>query len=559
MNHWRIRTQLLVSFLLTLAFVTAPGALAILALGKIEADAQHISADSLPGLHCAARVRAETHILSRHALGVATGEDTAELREHRQTLGAAFDDYAGTVRSTPDRELLKETRTKFAAFEQSLDELEKLAAAGPRESVLALYRSRVQPNHELAAAAATKLVDFNRDGCDRAGAEIQAEVGSARRHLAIGLGLAVLAGLIIATWLARRIATRLAQTAQCLARLSEGDLTVVPQVTSTDEIGQAMQMLGTVVHKLRSVVGSIDATATSVATGSEQMSAAAGQLAHGASEQSAATSETTSSLEQITSSVQQNTDNARSTEKLAIKAAKDATASGEAVARTVAAMTEVAGKIAIIEEIARKTDLLALNAAVEAARAGDHGKGFAVVASEVRKLAERSQTAAAEIGLVSGNGVAIAQQAGALLTGLVPDIKKTAELVQEISAASSEQNLGIGQINKAIVDLDQVSQRNAAGAEEMSTTADDLAHHAEGLRTTIAFFRLGANAERPPVASKRRAGATAARRPTTPAYPPVDSAAPPPAAPQRKSGGIDLLLNPSGETVDALDRDFRSY
>ena len=197
----------------------------------------------------------------------------------------------------------------------------------------------------------------------------------------------------------------------------------------------------------------------------------------------------------MSSSIQQNADNAHQTNTIAAKAATDAQASGEAVIKTVSAMKEIAEKIGIIEEIARKTDLLALNAAVEAARAGEHGKGFAVVASEVRKLAERSQTAAAEIGKLSSSGVSLADGAGQMLVKLVPDIRKTADLVQEISAASTEQNSGASQINKAIQQLDQVIQQNAASSEEMASTSEELSSQAEQLQSTIAFFKLDSDGQ----------------------------------------------------------------
>jgi methyl-accepting chemotaxis protein len=196
-------------------------------------------------------------------------------------------------------------------------------------------------------------------------------------------------------------------------------------------------------------------------------------------------------MEQMTSNIRQNADNAQQTEKIALKSATDARDGGKAVSETVAAMKEIAGKISIIEEIARQTNLLALNAAIEAARAGEHGKGFAVVASEVRKLAERSQAAAGEISHLSTTSVEVAERAGEMLTKLVPDIQRTAELVQEISGASNEQNSGAEQINKAIQQLDQVIQQNASASEEMASTAEELSSQAEHLQESIAFFKTG--------------------------------------------------------------------
>jgi methyl-accepting chemotaxis protein len=244
------------------------------------------------------------------------------------------------------------------------------------------------------------------------------------------------------------------------------------------------------IEKLREVVTSVMSSADNVGTGSQELSASSEQMSQGATEQAAAAEEASSSMEQMSSNIKQNADNAQQTEAIALKSATDAQAGGEAVTKTVAAMKEIAGKISIIEEIARQTNLLALNAAIEAARAGEHGKGFAVVASEVRKLAERSQAAAAEISDLSASSVSVAETAGNMLSRMVPDIKKTAELVQEISAACREQDCGAEQINKAIQQLDQVIQQNASSAEEMASTSEELASQAEQLQSAISFFRI---------------------------------------------------------------------
>ncbi|MBU0987034.1 MAG: PAS domain-containing protein [Proteobacteria bacterium] len=273
-------------------------------------------------------------------------------------------------------------------------------------------------------------------------------------------------------------------------QIALGNLTV--QVKMNSENDSLAKAFAAMVENLREVTQSVKLAADNVAGASHELSSSCEEMSQGATEQAAAAEEASASMEQMVSNIRQNSDNALQTDKIANKSAEDAQKGGEAVGKTVTAMKQIAEKISIIEEIARQTDLLALNAAIEAARAGEHGKGFAVVASEVRKLAERSQTAAAEISKLSSTSVAVAETAGEMLKKLVPDIQKTAELVQEISAASNEQNTGGEQINKAIQQLDQVIQQNATGTEEISSMAEELATQAEQLQNTIAFFNIDA-------------------------------------------------------------------
>jgi methyl-accepting chemotaxis protein len=267
-----------------------------------------------------------------------------------------------------------------------------------------------------------------------------------------------------------------------------GNLTVKLEARSASD--ELMRSLSAMVAKLGDVVNDVKNASDNVTAGSQQMSSSAEEMSEGATEQAAAAEEASASMEQMSANIRQNADNAVQTEKIAVKSAADAKEGGKAVAQTVAAMKLIAGKISIIEEIARQTNLLALNAAIEAARAGEHGKGFAVVASEVRKLAERSQNAAAEISELSISSVEVAEKAGEMLTRMLPDIQRTAELVQEISAASKEQDSGAEQINKAIQQLDQVIQQNASSAEEMSAMAEELSSQSEQLQDTIGFFRV---------------------------------------------------------------------
>ncbi len=290
--------------------------------------------------------------------------------------------------------------------------------------------------------------------------------------------------------------------------VSAGDLMERVEIHCDGDHRRMRDSINALVDTLRSVVGEVYGAADSVSSGSQQLSANSEQVSQGATEQAAATEQASASMEEMAANIRQNADHAAQTEKMARQSARDAEASGVAVDKAVGAMRTIADKIGIVQEIARQTDLLALNAAVEAARAGEHGRGFAVVASEVRKLAERSQSAAAEISLVSSETVKAAADAGQMLSRLVPDIRRTAELVLEISSACREQDIGASQINEAIQQLDQVTQQNANASEQISSTSEELARQAGELQGSIAYFRL----QDEPVARQGGAAAPAAQR-----------------------------------------------
>ncbi len=333
-------------------------------------------------------------------------------------------------------------------------------------------------------------------------------------------------------------------------QVSQGNLMV--ELKKRSDQDDMMESLALMVDKLKEIVREIQAAADGVATGGQELSATAQSLSQGATEQAASAEEISSSMEEMTSSIKQNADNASQTEKISNKSATDAREGGKAVNQTVDAMKEIATKISIIEEIARQTNLLALNAAIEAARAGEHGKGFAVVASEVRKLAERSQTAAGEISELSGRSVQVAEAAGQMLTAILPDIQRTAELVQEISAASKEQDAGADQINRAIQQLDQVIQQNASAAEEMASTTEELAGQAEQLKSTIAFFALDTNSGQQRALPHK---APAHHQPAPQLRAMVAHTAPP--KPAKGGGGVHIDLG--GKTKDHLDDEFEKF
>jgi methyl-accepting chemotaxis protein len=331
--------------------------------------------------------------------------------------------------------------------------------------------------------------------------------------------------------------------------VANGNLTVELHDRSAQD--KLMQALAAMVGGLTRTVSDIRGIAGEVAAASQSISTASIQVSKGASAQAAAAEEASSSMEEMVSNIKQNADNASQTDKIANKSAKDAQESGKSVLEAVSAMKEIANKISIIEEIARQTNLLALNAAIEAARAGEHGKGFAVVAAEVRKLAERSQKAAAEINQLSSTTLRVSEKSGEMLDKLVPDIQRTAELVQEISAASKEQDTGAEQINKALQQLEKVIQQNASASEEMASTTEELTGQSDQLVSALGFFHTGdenGGGRKNGGAKAVRSAHAAPARTANPAGHASSGA--------KAAGGVNLRLK---DKHDELDGEFERY
>jgi methyl-accepting chemotaxis protein len=465
-------------------------------------------------------------------LAKAEGLATAEGKPKWQALGAAWE----RLISTHDR-------------------VYALAVADNDVQAAAISMGEGRKVVTEAAAQVQELVELSQAQMNAATDNADADFAKVRTSLIVLTVVSLLIAAGAAVYISMAVSKGLNRASDAVKSVADGDLTKTVEITTKDEIGDLLGHVNIMIERLRGVVSDAISASENVSAGSQELSAASEQVSQGATEQASSAEEASASMEEMASNIKQNADNAAQTEKIARQSAQDAEVSGEAVNRAVEAMRTIAEKIAIVQEIARQTDLLALNAAVEAARAGEHGRGFAVVASEVRKLAERSQTAATEIGAVSSDTVRAAQSAGEMLTSLVPNIRKTAELVSEISAACREQDIGASQINEAIQQLDKVTQQNASASEQMSATSEELAAQAEELQTSIAYFRTSANG----VAPRRPAARPAAvKRPVAAARKPA-AAAPRQtvAAQQARAGGFALDLTSGGP--DADDADFREY
>jgi methyl-accepting chemotaxis protein len=500
-------------------------------------------------------VRAEKNLILEEANPEATARHNAEILQQRELFAADIDklDAAATTEGKKRLAALRVTRQQWI---ENADKLRGLVRDHDAPGALALS---VGHGRELVAnlgAQVKDYLDLQEQLLIQAKDAASHQYESTRLSLTIATLIALGFGACAACWMAFSISRGLGRAGALTQAVAGGDLTQTVSNASRDEIGDLVGHVNAMVERLRVVVTEASGAADNVSSGSQELSATSEELSQGASEQASAAEEASASMEQMSANIKQNADNATQTEKIARQSAVDAQQSGEAVGRAVQAMQTIAEKITIVQEIARQTDLLALNAAVEAARAGEHGKGFAVVASEVRKLAERSQTAAMEIGTVSSQTVRAAQEAGEMLNRLVPDIKKTSELVAEISASCREQDVGADQINQAIQQLDKVTQQNASASEQMSATSEELAAQAEQLQSSIAYFRIETDV--PPVtvshraiAAPRRAGQSIA---TIKPVKTVASKPKPGRQEKAKANGVALNLSSGG--ADQRDAEF---
>jgi methyl-accepting chemotaxis protein len=520
----------------------------------VDGPAVRLEAAQQLNIHMLNVVRAEKNMVL-----VDTPEEVRTLEESIEKEKRAFETLLAKAEGLATAQGRPKWQALGGAWERMISAHERvyaLSIANKDDEATAVSMGDGRKAVVEASAQVQELVELSKAQMDAATDEADADFAKVRTSLIILAVISLLIATGAAVYISMAVSKGLNRASDAVRAVAEGDLTNTVAITTKDEIGDLLTHVNVMIERLRGVVGDAISASENVSAGSQELSAASEQVSQGATEQASSAEEASASMEEMASNIKQNADNAAQTEKIARQSARDAEVSGEAVNRAVEAMRTIAEKITIVQEIARQTDLLALNAAVEAARAGEHGRGFAVVASEVRKLAERSQTAATEIGAVSSDTVKAAQSAGEMLTSLVPNIRKTAELVSEISAACREQDIGAAQINEAIQQLDKVTQQNASASEQMSATSEELAAQAEELQASIAYFRTntgGTASRRPPARpAAKRPVASAARKPVA-----AGQARQSVAAQQARVGGFALDLTSGGP--DADDADFREY
>jgi len=498
-----LRAKLLLGFAVIALFSLVVGIIGLLNMGSINTGADTMYRRELLGLFYSEEANADY-------INVARAEKNyviSSTAEERARYKKQWDDFLADAKAKMDKAeplfVTENGKAKIAevkaAYEAWLPLTERVLELSDKEGLsrqseagnLTMYGAREKVN--VLNKAMSDLTQLKRDNAQQTAEANQGLYASSMRFMILIVVCAMVIGILIGMYLSSSVRKTVggepSQIAGIADRVAAGDL----------EIDDADLAKATGIHralldmtrKLREIVGNVQRTAAQLAAGSEQISSTAQQLSQGSSEQASGAEEVSSSVEEMTATIRQNTDNSLATEKIAKKAAGDGEEGGKIVVASVSAMKEIAGKIGVIEEIARQTNLLALNAAIEAARAGEAGKGFAVVASEVRKLAEHSQQAAGEITSLSKATVETATSAGGIIQAIIPDIRKTAELVQEISASSREQSMGAEQIAKAMTQLDSVIQQNASASEELASMAEELSGQSEQLSQAVSYFRLG--------------------------------------------------------------------
>lgn len=399
--------------------------------------------------------------------------------------------YRLTARDEQEQALFDTTEATYGEYLAATEQLRKAFKAGDDETIKAIALGPIRhlsrrlsiEVSELAKYISHSAADANRSSL--ASAEQASWIMGVAIMTAMLMALAM--GLLLARYITRQLGGEPEYAMQTVRRIADGDLTQTVTASNENSLLSAMRDMN---DRLKQMISDVRTAADGLASASEQVSAASTTLSQNSTEQAASVEETSASIEQITATVAQNAENAQVTDNMASKSASEAREGGRTVKETVSAMKHIADKVKIIDAIAYQTNLLALNAAIEAARAGDHGKGFAVVAAEVRKLAERSQVAAQEIGELAGSSVQLATNAGEVLDQMLPAIGQTADLVKEITAASKEQRVGLDQINGAIGQLSQATQTNAAASEELSATAEEMSAQAAQLQQLMTFFQV---------------------------------------------------------------------
>lgn len=511
----KIGMKISIGFLFMVVVVVIVGSVGYFRLSNVSDDLKGVGQSRIPDLIDLSQINYQRMMIRSQTLEVLTLENQEEIKtqlqgiyEKRQSSWQQVDKAWQSIVERPrfsakGKELISKVKGEYADWRAIYVELDaiiqKLANVNDNKERVALFEEyhkvyeRMVPISDRMGRTFVEITDNNTSNTQTICQLNEEKAHNSEAVLVIVVVLGVVVSIVLSSTITRSITTGIKKGVSFAEIVSQGDLTIdveADYLSRKDEIGALARSLQAMVDKLKEVVTNVLGGSENILAASLQLSESSQQMSQGATEQASSAEEVSASMEQMSANIQQNTDNAQGADKLAVLGAERISKSNEVTKLSITSMREIAEKVSIISDIAFQTNILALNAAVEAARAGEQGKGFAVVAAEVRKLAERSKVAADEIERISKKGVLISDEAGKMLDQVVPEIQKTARLVQEIAASSIEQNSGAEQVNSALQQLNQVTQQNAASSEEMATASEELASQAEQLKEIISYFKI---------------------------------------------------------------------
>ncbi len=504
LNNIKIGVKLISSYLIIALLCAVVGIVGIRNINSIsDADTMLFEQATLPVSYMG-QITTDFNRIRVNNVEAARITDLDQVEKLRENVDAYntninknIELYKGTYIDEADRLLFEKFIAQYNQYIEKTRNLYNLIGASKFEEAIASVNGEMREIGFAVNQMGAEITKLNIDAAHKIADSNNVLANRSSSIMIIVIVIATLTAILIGFVLSKNITTGINKGVTFAQEISEGNLRLNAEkeyLARKDEIGMLAKAMQQMVEKLREVVSVVVTGADNIASASLQMSSSSQEMSQGATEQASSAEEVSSSMEEMAANIQQNTDNSQQAEKIALTGAEGIKKGNKAASVAIESMKQIAEKVSIIGDIAFQTNILALNAAVEAARAGEHGRGFAVVAAEVRKLAERSKVAADEIDRLTKNGVKEAEDAGVLLGSIVPEIEKTARLVQEISAASLEQTSGADQVNTALQQLNQVTQQNAAASEELATSAEELSSQAEQLKDVMSFFSLEINA-----------------------------------------------------------------